>query len=276
MKPLSTDGTLATDRAADILVALLSASGPAGVTEVARRLGLPKSVVHRAIQSLTAREILVRVPPGKYLVSPYFRELSAGHRAEAILVEASEDAVHGVRDLLGHTTAVSSLRGLRRVALMQVPSRNDVDISLSLGRPRPLLGTATGEVMLAHLDETSARRVIGGVPTHLHQSIDSRLSRIRSRGFAISDPARVLGFCAVAAPVSLYSVGVVAAFTSLVPVAPDSPTVQHIGDQLVKAAAIVTQRLDSAAGSSGSACCVPPDVDAAPVPAKNNASVTMP
>ena len=202
-------GTEAADRVADVLT--LFAHGPAsvGVSEVARELGLSKAVVHRILQSLASRSFVTVNPDTReYRLGPAALALGARALRDVDLRRAARPVLRRLRDDTHETTTLSELVDDRRVYLDQIESRQEVKMTVDLGRPHPLHAGASSRVILAFLPTERIKRIIDGeLPALTSDTITSahalrhELDEVRRRGYATSHNERQLGAASVAAPV---------------------------------------------------------------------------
>ncbi len=201
-------GTKAAGRVADVLMLLAQGPDSAGVSEVARELGLSKAVVHRILQSLVSRSLVA--------VNPETREYRLGPAALALGARASRDVdlrrvarpvLRQLRDDTNETTTLSVLVDDSRIYLDQIESRQEVKMTVELGRPHPLHAGASSRVILAFLPlQRIARIVNSDLPALASNTITNRyvlrreLAEVRQRGYATSHSERQPGAASVAAP----------------------------------------------------------------------------
>ena len=204
-----TAGTEAAARVVDVL--LMFTDGPAtiGVTEIARQLGLSKAVVHRILQSLADRSFVATDPVTReYRLGPAAVALGTRVLRDLDLRRAARPVLRRLRDTTGETTTLSEAANLGRVYLDQFESRQEIKMTVELGRRHPLHAGASGRAILAFLPREVIEQVIGsGLPTLTPTTIQSssrlrrELALVRERGYAISRGERQHGAGSVAAPV---------------------------------------------------------------------------
>jgi DNA-binding IclR family transcriptional regulator len=202
-------GTEAADRVADVLVLFAHGSTSVGVSEIARELGLSKAVVHRILQSLVSRSFVTVDPDTReYRLGPAALALGARALRDVDLRRAARPVLRRLRDDTDETTTLSELVDDGRVYLDQIESRQEVKMTVELGRPHPLHAGASSRVILAYLPTERVKRVIdGGLPALTSDTITSthalrrELDEVRRRGYATSHSERQLGAASVAAPV---------------------------------------------------------------------------
>lgn len=182
------------DRAAALLLALGESQGEAGVTELARRLGLHKSTASRLLATLQKRGLVEQDDDsGKYRLG--LAVVRLGERAEktldirALALPELEQLARSTRE----TTTITMLDGDAVVTLAQADPPSIVPIPDRTGRTSPLHATASGKVLVASMPEREVARLARqGLTAYTPQTITrldallEELARIRRRGFSTS------------------------------------------------------------------------------------------
>ncbi|WP_067669140.1 IclR family transcriptional regulator [Nocardia miyunensis] len=204
-----TPGTEAAARVADVL--LLFTDGPSrlGVSAIARELGLSKAVVHRILQSLATRGMVVLDPDSRqYRLGPAATALGARAFRDSDLRASALDLLRALRDETGETATLTALVPDGRIYLDQVEGTHEIKMTVELGRRFPLHAGSSGKCMLAFLPEDARRRALAGPLTALTtstvtdpDSLAAELDEVRARGFAQSGGERQPDAGSVAAPV---------------------------------------------------------------------------
>lgn len=215
--PLS--GTLAAVRVADVLTLFLSAPGPLGVSEIATRLGMSKAVVHRILQSLASRLLVVPTSGDRrYRLGPMANAIGARALQTSDLLNCALPILRSLARETQETVTVSQLVGYRRCYIAQVQSPQEIRMAVDLGRPFPLHAGGSGRAMLAfcdpHLrDELLAEPLAALTATTITDAAEllRRPDRVRRDGFAVSSGERQAGASSVASPVFDHSGSLVGA-----------------------------------------------------------------
>ncbi|MBY8857092.1 IclR family transcriptional regulator [Nocardia sp. CA2R105] len=204
-----TPGTEAAARVADVL--LLFTDGPSrlGVSAIARELGLSKAVVHRILQSLATRGMVVLDPDSRqYRLGAAATALGARAFRDSDLRASALDLLRALRDETGETATLTALVPDGRIYLDQVEGTHEIKMTVELGRRFPLHAGSSGKCMLAFLPEDARRRALAGPLAALTtstvtdpDSLAAELDDVRARGFAQSGGERQADAGSVAAPV---------------------------------------------------------------------------
>ena len=197
------------DRAAALMLALGESQGEAGVTELARRLGLHKSTASRLLATLQKRGLVEQDDEtGKYRLGLVVIRLA--ERAERTL-DLRGIAMPELEHLARLTHETTSLGVLDREALLtvaQADGPNLIAVGDWTGRSIPLHASASGKVVMAALAEREVLRIVRrGLVAYTERTIVGleplleELSRVRRRGYATTLGEHEAAMNAVAAPV---------------------------------------------------------------------------
>src|SRR3954447_3010149 len=197
------------DRAAALLLALGDTPGLAGVTELARRLGLHKSTASRLLATLEKRGLVEQDDEtGKYRLG--LAVIRLAQRAERTL-DIGRIALPELERLARqahHPAILAVLDGDRAIVAAQADPPSVTAVPDWTGRRLPLHATAAGKVLLASVAERDVVRILrGGLPLLTDRTVVelepilAELARIRRRGFAVALGELEPTLHAVAAPV---------------------------------------------------------------------------
>lgn len=242
----------AVERAFDILLAFAEGNSELGVSELGRRLHLPKATVHRLVQVLVARDLLSRDEgTGRYRLGLMAFRLGSAFLRTLDVRQAALPVMQVLAQQTGETVNLNIVRDGHRVCIEKVESSQDVRHFVELGRPLPLFAGASGKVLLAHLDPLTVEAVLRDQVRPLTartvtdlERIRAELARIRQRGYAVSTGERVDGASAVSAPIRDAQGNVVAGLTVSGPTYRFTPArVRAMIPVVVEAAAAISRRL---------------------------------
>lgn len=198
----------AIDRTLAVLGVLAEASTPMGVTEIARRVRLPKSVVHYHVSALVRNRYAEARPNRRYGLG--YAALRLG-RASFSNLELRARALPHLRALhhdTWETVTLSVLVGRQPVWIDQLITPQEVKLSVPLGQSFPLHAGASGRAMLAFLSADAREAVLRQpLPRLTPQTVTkptelrALLEAVRAAGIAVSRGERQPGAAAIAAPV---------------------------------------------------------------------------
>jgi len=199
--------TTSAARAADIL--LHFTNGPLGVSRVARELNLSKAVVHRVLTTFVDRGLLVITTPDReYALGPAAAALGASALRSSPLREIARPLLTDLQQQTGETATVTAMAGRGRIYLDQVESRNEIKMTVELGRRFPLHTGSSGRAILAFQTPALNEAVLAEPLDKLTpatitdpDALRASLQEIREKGWCVSSGERQEGASSIAAPV---------------------------------------------------------------------------
>jgi DNA-binding IclR family transcriptional regulator len=196
------------DRAAAILE-ILARDGEAGVTEVARELGVHKSTASRLLAALDRRELVAQdAARGKFRLGVGILRLAGAAGRGLDLVQESRPVCRALAQEVGETVNLAILSGRDALYLDQVAGPAALSPHNWAGQRTPLHATSDGKVLLAY---RPAAEILEHLALPLERFTEHTvtalpefgrlLARVRERGYATAVDELEDGLTAVAAPV---------------------------------------------------------------------------
>jgi DNA-binding IclR family transcriptional regulator len=192
----------AVTRAGAILDLLAENAGEAaGPSELARRLGLPKSSIANICNALAEIGLVRRIGTG-FALGRRLAELGGAYLASVDQVQEFYDAARLLPTGSEETVQLAILDGLEMTYLARHDGRQPVRLTSQIVRRLPATVTATGKAALASLaDDDLERRLVGleMLPVFTPNSIGSieglreNLAAVRKRGYSMDDEETVEG-----------------------------------------------------------------------------------
>jgi DNA-binding IclR family transcriptional regulator len=257
-------GVQAVDRAVAILE-LLSDRPAAGVTEIARAIGVHKSTAFRLLASLEAGDLVEQAAHrGSYRLGFGLVRLATAVSDRLELTRQARPVCEALAAQVGETVNVAVLRSGEVVNLEQVQGPTTITTVNWVGRLTPPHATSAGKVLLAalppdELDGFLAEEVPRFTPGTVTEpaALRQELARAHELGYAITVEELEPGLNAIAAPVRDRTGQVVAAISVSAPAFRLAPErIAEIAPAVVAAGADLSRRLGyglrSAAASSPS------------------------
>lgn len=192
----------AVTRAGAILDLLAENPGQvAGPSELARRLGLPKSSIANICNALADLDLVRRIGTG-FALGRKLAELGGAYLASVDLVQEFYEEASLLPTASEETVQLAVLDGLEMTYLARHDGRQPVRLTSQIGRRLPASVTATGKAALASLadEDLDARlALVGELPVLTSRSLGTvdalraELNVVRERGYAIDDEETVEG-----------------------------------------------------------------------------------
>jgi DNA-binding IclR family transcriptional regulator len=200
----------AVTRAAAILEVLAEhPTDPAGPSELARQLGLPKSSIANILNALADAGLVRRTGSG-YGLGRKVAELGGAYLAAIDLVQEFYDASRELPAASDETIQLAVLDGLEMTYLGRHDGRQQVRLTSGIGRRLPATVTATGKAALAALDDRELDRRLSTI-TELPrltansiatvEALRADIEAVRRRGHSIDDEETVEGVICLGAAI---------------------------------------------------------------------------
>jgi DNA-binding IclR family transcriptional regulator len=237
------------ERAAEVLRALYGEPHGLSLSQIAERVGLPRSTVQRLVAALVRERLLTAASPtGRVRLGPELTRLANSRR------EVSEEVLPYMERLFrefDETIVCSVIEGDFQRCIEQIAAPHRLRTEFPVGATLPLHCTANGKALLAELpDETIVDLLPARLERHTPNTITSRarllkeLEAIRAAGVALDREERTIGISAAA-------IAVRDAFGALFSICMAVPTQRFVGREREIQAALVAIRSEIGAGQEG-------------------------
>jgi IclR family KDG regulon transcriptional repressor len=190
-----------------------------GISDLGKRLQLPKSTVHRLASTLIDANMLEQSEEnGKYRLGLAMFELGSLVRRKMDVSGEAKPFLMALREKTGETVHLAILDGPSIMYINSLESKQAVRMTLDIGMRKPAHSTAAGKVLLAFqpadvLEQVLAEGLQGHTPNTIVDPDQFRqeLAQIRTRGYSMNDEENQVGVRSLAAPVRDYAGNVIAA-----------------------------------------------------------------
>jgi DNA-binding IclR family transcriptional regulator len=200
----------AVDRAMSLFELLARSQNGMTLSELSRKLNIPKSTTHYLIYTLVSRGYVQRGRDGRhFLLGLRLADVASASPAELHLRTLAMPYLRQVGTRVNLTATVTVLRGAEAVIIAKVDSFHDVGGGAWIGRHIDLHCTAQGKALISAMTEAELDKLFGGRELARFtaktisslSALKSHLCQVRENGFASNDEEQVAGVRAVAAPV---------------------------------------------------------------------------
>ena len=196
-------------RSLDILSCFSQSEPVLSLTEIAGRVKMPKSTVHRLLATLENRRFIKRdEATGLYHLGLRFIEMAALVLQDLDLERWAQSYLQRLCAECGETVDLAVLDGDHVVYLQVVESPHRVKLAAAVGQRLPAFCTASGKAFLAYLPDERVTEVLSAGLTRYTdntkvslEDLRDELHRTRQQGFAISEQEYEEDIHAVAAPI---------------------------------------------------------------------------
>ena len=197
-----------------------------GISDLAKRLGLAKSTVHRLATTLLDQGMLEQNPTdGKYRLGLALFELGTLVRRKMDFTVEARPFLRTLMEKTGETVHLAILDRDSILYIITHESKQALRMGSKVGTRAPVPTTAVGKTLLAFQPEEEIERIIArGLPASAPNAIVDpkalrrELALIRARCYALDDEESEIGLRSIAAPIRIYSGEVIAAISIAGPV----------------------------------------------------------
>jgi IclR family acetate operon transcriptional repressor len=236
-------GSQAIERALAVLDCFMTPDKPElGVTEIARRLGLSPSTVHRIVRALMAAGYLDQNPRTEQYYLGRSAVLLGQVAQRAVGLDAALPVLEDLARRTGESVNFGVLDGDAGIVTLRIDTKHPLRFDQPVGTRVGLHCSSMGKALLAfHPDGPGASRRLGKLARHTSHTIVSRealereLAAIRERGYSLDEQEAQLGVRCIGAPVLDHAGRAHAA------IAVQIPTVRMPREELPKLAPFVVE-----------------------------------
>jgi len=179
-----------------------------GISDLAKRLGVAKSTVHRLAVTLVADGMLEQNPAtGKYRLGLSLFRLGSLVRRRMDVSNEARSLLRDLREKVNETVHLAVLDGAEIMYVFNLESTQAIRMRSDVGVRKPAYCTAEGQAILAYQPLELIDRVLShGLAARTPQTVTDPaalkkvLEGVRARGCAIEDEESELGMRCIAAP----------------------------------------------------------------------------
>lgn len=180
-----------------------------GISDLAKRLGVAKSTVHRLASTLTSEGLLEQNPEtDRYRLGVTLFTLGALVRRRMDISAEAKVHLINLRSEVEENVRLAILDGAQTVYMHDYESVHPVRLRAQTGQSKPAFCTAEGLVLLTGRSDAEIDAVLAaGTPAQTPRTmtdpreIRARIAEARRSGYAIEDEESEIGMRAIAAPI---------------------------------------------------------------------------
>ena len=207
------DSVQSIDRAFDILEALATQKVGLGVTEIARRIGLHKSTVHRLLTSMASRGYIEKnEATSSYRLGLKLVELCSLYLNSLELKTEAQPYLRRLAALTTQPVHLAIADDGEAVYIDKIESFNTIRMYSAIGKRVPLYCTAVGKVLLMDKEDWEIEELFKDKEFIPHTSntllttdkLIAEIHQVREKGWAVDNEEHEEGIRCIAAPVYDY------------------------------------------------------------------------
>jgi IclR family transcriptional regulator, acetate operon repressor len=204
--PTSRDNGTAADKVLDVLEAVVEHTR---IADIASATALPKSTVHRILQTLVQRGYVRTDGRGDYVGGPRLLGLAGRFLQRLDLPRQVRPLLQRLQEQTGWTVHLALLSEDEAVYVAKVEGSKPYHLASRVGMSLALHSTSIGKAILAAMPDAEVRELARrtGLPARTPQTITDEdallgeIARVRQRGYAEDHEENEAGVCAVGAAV---------------------------------------------------------------------------
>jgi DNA-binding IclR family transcriptional regulator len=202
--PESPGGVQVIARVGQVLRALDGEEHGLSLAQLADRVGLPRSTVHRIVTALVAEGLIANASPaGRVRIGPEFARLASSSQAD--LWKEAEPFMRRIFDEIGETVDCSILDGANVRVIHGIPAHHHLRVTADIGITFPLHCSSKGRAILAaYAADVAARMLPDVLERYTENTVTSReellevLATARKTGIAYNREEATRGICSSA------------------------------------------------------------------------------
>lgn len=218
-------GVQVIDRTFDIIELLAVEPQGLGVSDVARRLSLNKSTVHRILNAVAERGYLEKTAGGIYRLSMQFVELTSTKLGSLELTTEARPYLNMLTEKLGQSSHLAILDKSDAVYIDKVELRKNLRLYSQIGKRIPVYCSGLGKSLLLDMEDDVILSLLKSCQMHkltakTHTTPEAVLEDIRNArklGWTVDDEEHDEGIRCIAAPVYDYRGKIIASVSSAAP-----------------------------------------------------------
>jgi DNA-binding IclR family transcriptional regulator len=243
-------------RASDILGLFIDEQKPLGITEFAKRLGLPKTTISSIVQTLEAIGYLEKDPAsGRYRLGPQIFQLGMKCASSMDVITIGRAWIERLCFQFREPVNVGTIVGDKATIVMRIEPENHFMVFPQAGPIIPLHSTCIGKLVCAFVEESKRTTILTGYTfeKYTQNTIASKtpflaeLEKVRAAGVGFDNQETILGMAGIGGPVFNHAGAFVAAFA----VTGNAENIMRQREDIIAAVRFTTHQISSQLGYSG-------------------------
>lgn len=242
----------AVDRAMNVFETLGNSRSGLTLSDLSRKLNMPKSTTHYLIYTLETRGYLQKTVSGRYTLGLRLSNLARLSMPDLDIAKLANPYLRQIASKLNFTVTLTMLRGAESVTIATVASAQVGSRGAWIGHHSDLHCTAQGKALIANLSDEELDELFRGrefapfTPTTIQSlsALKVHLAGVRASGFSTNNEEYFPGVRGVGAPIIDALGNTVAAF-SIRGTSKQMPSSRfpELGEEMVNASKKLAQHL---------------------------------
>lgn len=238
------------DRIVTILTLLSNAAHGLGITDLYSACDLPKSTLHRILNSLMEHGLVLQdLETKKYRLGHSVLRLGAGYLAQNDLRSVARFHLEKLGGELNETVYLTVLQDEKAICVDTFGASRNLNYFVHIGREMPFNTTAAAKVLLAYQSKEMIKKAVFGqkLVKLTERSITDpnilmeHLTQIKEQGYGICEEEMEEGVMAIAAPIWNWGLQVVGSVAVIGPCVRMEVMKQDIINNVLETAEIISK-----------------------------------
>jgi IclR family acetate operon transcriptional repressor len=208
-RPAAPTGSQAIERAIAVLDCFVTLGEPElGISQIARRLALSPSTVHRMVRALMTAGYLDQNPRTEQYYLGRSAVLLGQVAQRAVGLDAAIPVLEDLAQRTGESVNFGVLEGDAGIVALRIDTKHPLRFDQPVGTRVGLHCSSMGKALLAfHPDGAPASGRLGPLERHTehtitsHDALERELAAIRERGYSLDEQETQLGVRCIGAPI---------------------------------------------------------------------------
>ncbi|PIC76046.1 IclR family transcriptional regulator [Sporosarcina sp. P19] len=189
-------------KAISVINYLNEVSGPQGVSDISKGLGLSTTIVHRLLTTLKLEGMVFQDPRSKlYTLGTIFLDYANKILTEMPIAPVVEPWLMSLRNNTGETVGFYMPTGQMRICVLEYESQQEIRRSVGIGKRLPLHLGASGRAILAFQSPEQQERVLGTLSVEERHELEHILQEVQNQGYATNEEEISSNVAALSVPV---------------------------------------------------------------------------
>ncbi|WP_233201516.1 MULTISPECIES: IclR family transcriptional regulator [unclassified Sporosarcina] len=189
-------------KAISVINYLNEVSGPQGVSDISKGLGLSTTIVHRLLTTLKLEGMVFQDPRSKlYTLGTIFLDYANKILTEMPIAPVVEPWLMSLRNNTGETVGFYMPTGQMRICVLEYESQQEIRRSVGIGKRLPLHLGASGRAILAFQSPDQQDRVLGTLSVQERNELEHILQEVQNQGYATNEEEISSNVAALSVPV---------------------------------------------------------------------------
>lgn len=241
------------ERALGVLDHMARTTGRTGITDIAEGTGLPKATVHRILQTLGSKKVVIQGEDGGYSIGPAVLHWSDSFRARAVLPHLAHQVIKKLWEATRETVHLTAYDGETAYYVDKLESPHPVGMRSRIGAELCLHTTAAGRSIMAAMDKESLDSYLEkatfekktALTIATREDLEALLDDIRLRGYGWENQENEEGIRCIGSAILRGEHRPIGAISVSIPAYRlDEGDVPSLGEAVKKAAESISKLID--------------------------------